>query len=178
MAILDHHVLLNSFNDDYMNENVELLEAFNKYHCLRKASSQTVTKAKKILGSIPASFEEWLNYCDGGVLFDTVMLSTEEYDKELDLDFETYDEYNSAEAKEGMALPQGYSVFAIRSYGDPICFNCAANDGKVYLWNRETAVFEDIWDTFEDWLTDEIDAAVQLIGDGDLEPLGIKLGYK
>lgn len=77
-----------------------------------------------------------------------------------------------------MSLPQGYSVFAIRSYGDPICFNYAANDGKVYLWNRETAVFEDIWATFEDWLSDEIDAAVQLIAGGYLKPLGIKLEAK
>lgn len=80
MAIFDHHLLLNSFKDDYMTENVGLLEVFNKYHCLRKSSTETIAKVKEILGSIPHSFEEWLKYCDGGLLFDTTILSTEEYD--------------------------------------------------------------------------------------------------
>ena len=117
-----------------------------------------------------------MKYCDGGLLFDTVMLSSKGYDEELDLEFETFDEYNTSEVKEEMSLPAGYSVFAIRSYGDPICFNSATNDGKVYLWNIEKSIFEEIWDTFEDWLTDEMDSAIQLIGEEVLDPLDIKLG--
>lgn len=176
MGILDHQLLLRSFTSDVMKENVERLEIFSIYHCLRKSSFSSAIKAQEKLGKIPTSFLEWMKYCDGGLLFDTVMLSSKGYDEELDLDFETFDEYNTKDAKAEMALPDGYSVFAIRSYGDPICFNSEATDGKVYLWNIEKSIFEEIWDSFEDWLTDEIDSAIQLIGEEVLEPLEIKLG--
>lgn len=176
MGILDHQLLLRSFTSDVMKENVERLEIFNIYHCLRKSSFSSAIKAQEKLGKIPTSFLEWMKYCDGGLLFDTVMLSSKGYDEELDLDFETFDEYNTNDTKAEMALPDGYSVFAIRSYGDPICFNSETNDGKVYLWNIEKSIFEEIWDSFEDWLTDEIDSAIQLIGEEVLEPLEIKLG--
>lgn len=176
MGILDHQMLLRSFTSDVMKENIERLEIFNIYHCLRKSSFSSAIKAQEKLGKIPTSFLEWMKYCDGGLLFDTVMLSSKGYDEELDLDFETFDEYNTNDTKAEMALPDGYSVFAIRSYGDPICFNSETNDGKVYLWNIEKSVFEEIWDSFEDWLTDEIDSAIQLIGEEVLEPLEIKLG--
>ena len=176
MGILDHQILLRTFTSDVMKENVERLEIFNIYHCLRKASLSAAIKAQGVLGKIPSSFLGWMKYCDGGLLFDTVMLSSKGYDEDLDLEFETFEEYNTKDMKDRMELPAEYSVFAFRSYGDPICFHSENNDGKVYLWNVEKSVFEEIWDTFEDWLTDEIDSAIQLIGEGVLEPLAIKLG--
>ena len=176
MGIADHRLLLNSFSDEFMKGNVERLDLFNVYHCLLGASDSSVARAKEVLGSLPASFLEWMKYCDGGLLFDTVMLSTQGYDDELDLDFETFEDYNSEEVRSDMGLPEDYSVFALRSYGDPICFNTFLNDGKVYLWNVEKGLFEEIWDTFEDWLTEEIDVGVQLIGEEILDPLDITLG--
>jgi len=176
MGIADHRLLLNSFSSDFMKGNVERLDLFYVYHCLIGASESSAARAKEVLGSLPASFLEWMKYCDGGLLFDTVMLSTKGYDEELDLDFETFEDYNSEEARSDMGLPKEYSVFALRSYGDPICFNTFLNDGKVYLWNVENGLFEEIWDTFEDWITEEIDIGVQLIGEEILDPLDIKLG--
>ena len=159
-----------------MKENVERLELFNVFHCLRSSLLSSNIKAQGELGNIPVDLTKWMELCDGGLLFDTVMLSIKGYDEELDLDFDTFDEYNTAEVKAQMFLPDGYSVFAVRSYGDPICFNSLENDGKIYLWDIEECVFAEIWDSFEDWLTDEIDSAIQLIGEGVLEPLEIKLG--
>ena len=175
MSILDHQLLLNSFDDELMKGNVERLEIFNLFHCLRKATLSSALKAQSALGRIPPSFLKWLKHCDGGLLFDTVMLCSKEHDAELDLDFDTYEEYNCAEAKEDMGLPAGYAVFAVRSYGDPICFNTETNDGKVYLWNLENGEFEEVWETFEDWISEEIDTAIELIGEEVLDPLGVKL---
>lgn len=176
MGILNLQLLLRSFTSDVMKENIKRLELFDIYHCLRKASFSSAIKAQEVLGKIPTSFLEWMKICDGGLLFDTIMLSSNSYDEDLDLDFETFEEYNTKNVKADMALPEGYSVFAIRSYGDPICFNSVANDGKVYLWNIEKSIFVNIWDSFENWLSDEIDSAIQLIGEEVLEPLEIKLG--
>lgn len=176
MSVLDHKQLLNSFSSDLMKGNVERLEMFDLYHYLRKASFSAAIVAQDNLGVFPAAFLEWMKYCDGGLLFDTVMLSSKDYDKEFDIYFDTFADYNSAEAKEEMGLPEEYSVFAVRSYGDPICFHSMNGDEKVYLWNVEEAVFEEVWDTFEDWLTEEIDSAIQLIGEEVLDPIELKLG--
>ena len=178
MGLLNHQLLLQSFTSDVMKENVKRLELFDMYHCLRDSSLSSAIKTQEVLGSVPVAFVEWIKICNGGLLFDTVILSENCYDEEFDLDFETFDEYNTDEVKSQMFLPAGYSVFAVRSYGDPICFNNANNDDKIYLWDIEESVFSEIWDSFEDWLTDEIDTAIQLIGDGVLEPLEIKLDNK
>ena len=66
-------------------------------------------------------------------------------------------------------------IFALRSYGDPLCFDVDEPDGRVYLWNVENEVFDEYWESFEDWMSDEICDAVNLIADDVLEPLGVKL---
>ena len=176
MAILNHLVLLDSFTDDVMKDNVEKLECFKLYHCLRRSSTSSIDLYRKKWGALPEKFYQWLKVCDGGLLFDTVMLSINGYDRELDLNFETFDEYNAASSKEEIRLPSEYFVFAIRSYGDPICFNSLTNDGKVYLWNMEESVFEEVWDSFDIWLSSEINSAIELVEEDVLDPLAIKLG--
>ena len=158
-----------------MKGNIERLVDFDLFHCLLAGSLNTSIKLKNIFQYLPAEFIDWAKVCDGGLLFDTVLLSTKGYDKSLDLEFDTFDDMNSDEAKADFDLPEGYIVFAMRSYGDPICFNGNEKDGKVYLWDVENKEFTDIWDSFTDWLTEEIDDAVRLIAEDALEPLNIKL---
>ena len=164
------------YTEEPMKGNVERLIDFDAYHCLLSGGMGAAVKVQEKLTCVPAAFLDWLKICDGGLLFDTVLLSTKEHDAELDLDFDTYDELNSGKALSEFGLPEGYAIFAMRSYGDPICFNVSARDGKVYLWDVENQEFSDIWDSFEDWLTEEIDDAVSLIAEGVLESLGVKNG--
>lgn len=164
------------YSEEPMKGNIERLIDFDIYHCLLSGGMSSAMKAQEKLTYAPATFLDWLKTCDGGLLFDTVILSTKDHDADLDLDFDTYDELNSDEALAEFSLPEGYSIFAMRSYGDPICFNASAKDGKVYLWDVENQEFSDIWDSFEDWLTEEIDDAVKLIAEDALEPLEVKNG--
>ena len=159
-----------------MRENLRRLKDFDIYHCLLKGSLSTALKTQEELGYAPQAYLDWAKRCNGGLLFDTILLSTRAYDQELDLDFDTFNDLNSRDARETIGLPTDLSVFAVKSYGDPVCFNSKLKDGKVYQWNRETKEVDTIWDTFEDWLTDEIDCGIQLIADEVLEPLEIKLG--
>lgn len=176
MSFVSLSKLKEKYTAGLMKDNIENLEEFDAFHCLLSGSMSSSLKVQELFGTTSQQFMDWIKVCDGGLLFDTVMLSTKEYDKDLELEFDTYEEFNSDEAKKEFSLPEGYTVFAFRSYGDPICFNTQKNDGKVYLWNVEKQEFDDIWDSFEDWLTEEIDEAVSLIADGSLEPLGIKIG--
>lgn len=163
------------FTNDKMIESLKRLEVFDIYHCLLKGSLSSSIKAVSYLKYAPQGYLIWEKCCDGGLLFDTVLLSTKSHDKELDLDFDSFEDCNSQTFRDDANLDERFSVFAIRSYGDPLCFDKVAKDGRVYLWNREDKCVEVIWDTFEDWLADEIDSAIRLIADGALEPLEIKL---
>lgn len=176
MGFVDYRKLEKRYTDGFMKDNVENLVEFDAFHCLLAGSMGRVLAAQKILGNVPTQFLDWVKICDGGLLFDTVLLTTKEHDDELGLDFDTYEELNTDEVKRNFGLPEGYAVVAYRSYGDPICFNVMENDEKVYLWNVEKGEFDDIWNSFTDWITEEIDDAIDLIADGSLEPLGIKIG--
>ena len=164
-----------AYETEPMKGNIERLSDFDAYHCLLAGRLSTSINLKDKYPCLPPEYLNWLKVCDGGLLFDTVILSSKAHDDILDLDFDTYDDMNSDEAYSEFNLPEGYFVFAMRSYGDPICFNAKEKDGKVYLWDVEEGEFTDIWDSFADWMTEEIDDAVKLIGEDALEPLEIKL---
>ena len=175
MSFVNLNRLKNKFKDGLMKENVENIIEFDLFHCLLSSDETRCRDALSYLGKVSDTFLQWLRICDGGLLFDTVMLSTKERDTTLGLDFDTYEELNSEEAKISFDLPDGFAVFAVRSYGDPLCVDVWENDGMVYLWNVEKREFETIWNTFEDWMFDEIDDALNLIADDVLDPITVKL---
>ena len=172
MGFMDLAKAQKVYTEEPMRGNIERLLDFDEYHCLLSGRAGIAIKLQKKYPGLPQSYLSWLQYCDGGLLFDTVLLSSEGHDKVLDLDFDTYEDMNSEEVYAEYGLPEGYTVFAVRSYGDPICFK--SQDEKVYLWDSEEQEFSDIWDTFEDWITEEIDDGIQLIADDALDPLEIK----
>lgn len=176
MSLLNVDKLSGYYTDEPMKGNAERLHDFDDYHCLLAGSLGTALKIQDAYPSFPESYLKWIKICNGGLLFDTVMLTTKEHDDSLDADFDTFDDYNSEQAKEEMSLPKGYVVFAVRSYGDPICFSENKEDAKVYLWDSENNEFSDIWDSFEDWITEEIDDGIKLIAEDVLLPLEIKKG--
>ena len=174
MSFMNIEKAAKKYVSEPMKGNVERLKDFDIFHCLLSGSVEKSFELQKKYNCFPLEFLDWLKFCDGGLLFDTVMLTTNKHDDDLDLDFDTYDDMNSEEAYSDFKLPEGYVVFAMRSYGDPICFKKDKKDKKVYLWDVEKEDFTDIWYSFQDWLTEEIDDGVRLIADGVLEPLNIK----
>ena len=176
MGFVDLKKLEEKYATGFMKDNVENLIDFEAYHCLLKGGMSAVLKMQNSLGTVPKQYLDWVRLCDGGLLFDTVLLSTQARDTTLDLEFDTYDEMNSDEAKAHFGLPEGFVIFAFWNYEELFCFNVKENDGKVYLWDVQTGEFGEIWDSFEDWITEEIDHGVRMIADDVLEPLGIKVG--
>lgn len=163
------------FDAEPMKGNIERLVDFELFHALIKGSMSASLKVSGMTQNVPVSLLNWLKICDGGLLFDTVVLSTKAHDDDTDMDLDTYEEINNDEVLSDFGLPSGYFVFAIRSYGDPICFSTAPDDDKIYCWSSDDGDFSDIWSTFEDWITEEIDDGIHLIADDALDPLGIKL---
>lgn len=160
-------------NNKMMLDCINNLEEFEEYHYLLVGNDDTKEEVIKQYNINNKEFEKWLKFCDGGILFDTVILSKQAIDNEKELEFDSYDEYNND--KESYGLEEKYCIIAFRSYGDIICINTEQNDEKVYLLNIETGEFDDIWNSFTDWITEEIDEAIKLIADDILEPLPAKL---
>ena len=176
MSFMDLKKAAKKYPKENMKGNIECLVEFGEYHCLLAGSDKVAQKVKEKYPGFPDEYIEWIKLCDGGLLFDTPMLSTCTHDKKLDLDFETYEDYNTPECYQDYKLPEGYTIFAVRSDGPVVCFNTKTKDGKVYQWDPETEDFTDIWDTFEDWMTEMINISLKLIADGVLEPMAIKEG--
>jgi hypothetical protein len=158
-----------------MKENVRRLKDYDLFHCLLAGSAERADGVKKRVPDLPDDFLIWLDVCDGGMLFDTAMLTTKPHDVELDLSFETYGQYHTGEHRKERGLSDGWFVFAVAVHSDLFFFDMNKKDGQVYQWDIEERKIYAVWPTFEDWLTDQINEAVKLIADEQLEPLDIKL---
>jgi len=175
MPFVNHKSLATTYTSGRMKENVRKLKDYDIFHCLLEGSTARATAVKKRIADLPKDFLKWLEVCDGGMLFDTAMLSTKPHDAELDLPFETYAEYQNAELRKDKGLSDIWFVFAVAVHSDVFFFDQNKKDGQVYQWDVEEQKIYTSWPTFEDWLTDQINEAVELIADEKLEPLDIKL---
>ena len=174
MSVMSYKRAKTRYKDDPdMLETIRRMEQFDIFHLLRNGNMATGQKVRSLAKHIPAQMSDWYSICDGGLLFDTSLLSLETHDKELDVDFDTFSDYNTPEMVQMMGLPEGFFIIAIRSYGDPICIS--AEDDRVYLWDREEAEFDTIWESFNDFLGDETDTAIDMIAEDSLNPIPLKL---
>jgi len=175
MAFVSYELLTQAYPARRMKENVRRLKDYDVFHCLLAGSAERAAAVKKRVAGLPESFLAWLNVCDGGMLFDTAMLTTKSHDADLDLDFETYGDYHKAELRKNKNIADGWFVFAEAVHSDVFFFDMGKKDGKVYQWDAEENGVYAVWPSFEDWLTDQINEAVGLIANEELDPLDIKL---
>lgn len=175
MGFIDYNILNNKYLSGKMHENVRRLRDYNAFHCLLAGNSSRTEAVKSRIPDLPPDFLEWLKVCDGGMLFDTALLSTKSYDDELDLSFDTYGEFYNSSVRKDRRLCEDWFVFAEAVHSDLFFFDQSKKDGKVYQWDVAEFKIYAVWLTFEDWLTDQINEAIDLIASEELEPLDIKL---
>jgi len=175
MPSVNYGKMFNKYSAGRMYENVRRLQDYDVFHCLLAGDNDRCSAVKKRVSYLPGDFLSWLEVCDGGMLFDTTMLTTKSHDDELNLSFETYGIYLNTELRKGRNFSDDWFIFAVAVHSDVFFFDQVKKDGKVYQWDVEEQKIYAVWLTFEDWLTDQINEAVELIADEQLEPLDIKL---
>ena len=175
MPFLDYGLAWRKYQTGRMHENVQRLKKYDQFHCLLAGNKDHAAMVRHRAAYLPADFLNWLEVCDGGMLFDTTLLSTQSRDAALDMPLTTYGALLDAELRKDRRLSDDWFVFAMAIHSDVFFFDQKKRDGKVYQWDVEELKIHATWATFEDWLTDQIQGAVGLIADGTLEPLGIKL---
>jgi len=175
MGFINYELLTQAYPSGRMKENVQRLKDFDAFHCLLAGNSERAAAVKKRVAGLPDDFLKWLEICDGGMLFETAMLTTKSHDAELDLPFETYGDYYDADLRKDKDISDNWFIFASAIHSDLFFFDMEKKDGQVYQWDVEEYNIYAIWPTFEDWLTDQINEVIDLIADEKLEPLDIKL---
>ena len=175
MSFMNYSTLSKIYDSGAMAENAGRLKNYDVFHCLLAGGPDRAAAVTKRVSGLPKDFLQWLEVCDGGMLFDTTMLCTKTHDATLDLDFETYSNYLDAELRKSKGISDNWFIFASAIHGDVFYFDLEKNDGHVYQWDIEERKVYTSWHNFHDWLTGIIDEAVALIADEELEPLDIKL---
>jgi len=175
MSFINYKLLNNIYPTGRMSENIRRLKKFDAFHCLLAGSIERADAVRQRAADLPDDFFKWLEACDGGMLFDTAMLSTKPRDAGLDLPFETYASYFNAQLRKDKGISEKWFVFAVAVHSDVFFFDLDKKDGQVHQWDIEEQRIYATWPSFEDWLTDQINEAVTLIADEQLDPLDIKL---
>ena len=175
MPFVDYKLLQNKYPSGRMKENVRLLKKFDVFHCLLAGSTEKAAAVKKRVSGLSEDFLKWLEVCDGGMLFDTTMLTTKTHDAGLDLDFETYASYCKSELRKDKNILDEWFVFAVAVHSDVFFFDMNKKDAQVYQWDIEEQKIYKSWSSFEDWLSDQISETVGLIAEEQLMPMGVKM---
>ena len=175
MPFVDYELLLSKYPTGQMSEAIHVLKELDVFHCLLAGSSDRAAAVKIRVADLPDDFLRWLEVCDGGVLFDTTMLTTKTHDNTLDLYFYTYGDFFNTEVRQNINLSSNWFVFAVAVHDDIFFFDMEKKDGQVYQWDVEENTIYAFWSTFEDWFSDQINEAIGMIADGLLYPIDIKM---
>jgi len=137
MPFVKYDILNIAYSSGRMKENVRQLKDYDAFHCLLEGNTERSDAVKKRVAGLPQDFLKWLEVCDGGMLFDTAMLTTKPHDDTLDLDFETYGHYYNTELRKEKNIADNWFVFAVAVHSDYYFFDMGKNDGQVYQWDIE-----------------------------------------
>ena len=74
-----------------------------------------------------------------------------------------------------MNLSNDWFVFAVAVHSDLFFFDMGKKDGKVYQWDVEEETIYAFWHTYEDWLSDQVHKAADIIADEQIMPLAVKM---
>jgi len=150
MPFIDYKLLQKKYPQGPMSKNIQRLKNFDAFHCLLVGNSERAGAVKKRVSGLPEDFLKWLEACDGGMLFDTTMLTTKSHDAELELPFETYASYQNTELRKNKNLADGWFVFAATVHSDVFFIDMNKKDGQVYQWDTEEHTIYASWPSFED----------------------------
>ena len=174
MAFVSYDAFEKKYPSGEMAENIRRLKEMDSYHCLLAGGIRQMEIVKTMAPNLPKDFFSWLEVCDGGMLFDTALLTTSKYDPALDLNFDDYSIFMAQEIRLDNSISENWFVFARAIHSDIYFYDLSKKDGHIYQWDIESQQLHQEWPSLAKWLAHRIDEAVELIKDGFLDPMDIK----
>ena len=160
----DIYSMLGENKDDPMAKTIKTIIDHDKYHFLLPGNSNRSQEWKNN-PFIPEQVSEWIMYCDGGYLFDTVFLSSGSY-----LSF-----YHK---KSLTSVRQKYVFFAFNDNRFLYCFRSEMYHPNVYVFDLKHGKFVKEFSTFHDWLIAFVNESMSKIREGKIKPLEYKKAIK
>jgi len=157
-------------NDNAIRINLKKIEAYKEYSYLYSATGMEYAKFLEMFPDAPAAIKTWYKFANGGLLFDTLLLSTRTFIPELSSPFVSLSTYNCSTARLLSALPDNLAVFAVASFGDLYCFDLHGSS-EVFQWSTTEHRVAARWPSFSLWLHQELTGAIELITEGILFPI-------
>ncbi|MBO4868620.1 MAG: SMI1/KNR4 family protein [Clostridia bacterium] len=162
---------INSCKSKELLPVLKRLKKLEKYCRLIDGNIGTYAKTHEITGNMPDQLKEWLKIFDGGILFTISMFSTRDREVGKFNRMLTFSEINSSDFREKNDIPEEVVCFAMTNYGNYYCYISYETSGCIYEFDTEQTALIKKWDSFSDWLNEQIDFAESLIADGELDPL-------
>lgn len=127
-----------------------------------------------VSGEKPEQIKAWYSMFNGGILFDTIFLSTVCTDSNVMLTLIRFKNLDTPMRRAQMELPVHMTPFAVSSFGDVYCYN---NQGlnEIYQWSISKHEFVYKWMNFATWLNEEISTAIDLVTENILIPTGYNI---
>lgn len=162
-------------DDNSVKIQIKKIEQYKEYTLLFEMTSAEYKIFKDMFKNIPFQVRSWYKFANGGMLFDTQLLSTKSIDVTSGVKLQCLSVYNSATARKMSGLSEKYVVFAIASFGDLYCFS---QDGEndIIQWSVIEQKVVGKWNNFYLWLKQEIDISLELIAEECLFPIWIYCG--
>lgn len=168
--------LLTEFKGTSLENSCELLCRFDLYHLLFKPLMSSSLKTAERFAFASDEYLKWCKFCAGGDLQVCELLGEKGLDKDTGLRYSTFDEYEQESREAG--LPEDYFVFAVANFGDYYCFRKSSDgtkDENVYQWGVHEGKVVLIWDSFSNWLSEQVNTWTEMIADDELDPIELKL---
>ena len=159
-----------------LEDAINKLSRFDMYHLLFKPLMSSVLHTAERFSFAPEEYLQWSNYCAGGDLQTIEFLGEKGFDKETGVKFGTFDMYVQDGKIAGVSSE--YAIFAVANFGDFFCFRKTSDetrDSAVYQWGTHEEDVVLVWDSFADWLSDQVNIWVNMIAENELDPIGLKM---
>lgn len=159
-------------DDNGVKIQMKRIEQYKKYTLLCEMTSIEYKAFREMFRCIPIQVRSWYKFANGGMLFDTQILSTQSIDLKTGTILQRLSIYNSSTARSMTGLPEKYVAFAIASFGDLYCFS-QEGETEIIQWSVIKHKIIGKWSNFYLWLKQEIDISIELIVEGSMLPMGV-----
>ena len=158
-------------NHEALKPVLARLQQYGAYCKLLTGDLTTYVSTFEQVGKMPEQLKQWLKLFDGGLLFTVSMFSTRQQAKDSFSRILTFAEINSPEFKKQNGIPEEIVCFAMTNYGNYYCYVTGETGEAVYEFDTNENALILKWDSFAQWLDEQIDFSESLIRDELIEPV-------
>ena len=168
--MFDYSSAIARCNDNSIKVILKKIEYYKEYSILCSATGVEYKNFRDMYPDAPNAINTWYKFANGGLLFDTYLLSTKAIIEELGGVRLSLNAYNNIICRKALEIPENLVVFAVASFGDVYCFDKNGSN-EIYQWSVIEHNLVTKWANFSLWLYQEVNGAIELITDEDMYPI-------